>query len=987
MPPTKKKPIYLSNPNDSRIKSYQDSLYVRTKSPQTFAPGNKTRPLTLNEKKFWKDERTGLVPNLVEYDPRSGHIDQGYFGHFKKPEQPYEYVKDTRDKSNIEPLTPKTPKLSIQEQDNTPVVKQLPVKRTGGKFARYPNMKNKIEKFNNFVSGAKSVKQYRGDENLPEAKKGMKKCGCKHTRSKYKYQEGERDIAADKLEYGDGYETALKNNFGNSPVVNTTVNSVAPVVNPVTVKTKKDTVPIKRNIVTSKKDTIPTKKKTYSRIGGEKKIYVEKSPVNSNRNNSREYSSRVKQYINNSLGELIPQRDTTYSLDENTNKMVMHLPTKSNRMWSKKNIGYGYENLTPEEQKQVQYEQKLRQRNDLAKQVEISNSSLKYRKQYPGQERESAKNSVAPAWKMANNVKAFTKSIEGKSGYKYGTKKLTDPPPDKVYNNTYQSYEGNFNLDPYTYKEGNQAGHLNKFTRKSGKENYPFPEYNPGNLNWTKEVSRVDADGNIIKGTSLHSDLNNPLHVMYHTNGKPNFIYKQKDETEERALKRAEVETFGFMSKKERERYVTQKSQKPYFSEEEENKIIDDYIKRNNYKKENLGYKYGTGALAIPEGSAIVTANGGKNKKALMAYKKGNYKLLNSIIEDMPEDNVNKAQAGKKKLKSSSALEYVPANQHKEKYYGKVTDADFDKLRENNPWYDWSNFDPSKEGDVKKFQGAFNKLSASLGSKAKLEVDDKLGEQTATAKVDYMGEEPIPPPKTIPPPTTTGGDDIGKRKEFVTLPSMAEIAARSSILGQGIEGVPENYLKLGRYNYASQLPKTLQENSLAAQSAMENTRDIVGGDAGRYLAQAGSLSASRMKANNAAVVQDTLARQDILNKNVDLGNKEAEINTGLKNQYNTLKGQARSAYNDQLVALGQRVDSATETAQEMSNQRGADDQRMQILKDLGLNYEYKNVDGLMKLVPKVPTNTPAAATTTTTATTADATGKKGLKRLKTYKRN
>jgi hypothetical protein len=37
---------------------------------------------------------------------------------------------------------------------------------------------------------------------------------------------------------------------------------------------------------------------------------------------------------------------------------------------------------------------------------------------------------------------------------------------------------------------------------------------------------------------------------------------------------------------------------------------------------------------------------------------------------------------------------------------------------------------------------------------------------------------------------------------------------------------------------------------------------------------------------------------------------------------------------------------------------------MQVLKDLGLNYEYKNVDGLMKLVPKA----------------------KGAKKLKTYKR-
>jgi hypothetical protein len=115
-----------------------------------------------------------------------------------------------------------------------------------------------------------------------------------------------------------------------------------------------------------------------------------------------------------------------------------------------------------------------------------------------------------------------------------------------------------------------------------------------------------------------------------------------------------------------------------------------------------------------------------------------------------------------------------------------------------------------------------------------------------------------------------------------------------------------------------------------------------------------------------------------------LGNTEAQVNTGLKNQFAALRAQSRANYNNQLVSLGQRIDSAVETGREMANQRYADDQRMQILRDLGLNYEYKNVDGLMKLVPKVPTNTPAAGTTTTTA---DATGKKGLKKLKTYKRN
>ena len=77
-------------------------------------------------------------------------------------------------------------------------------------------------------------------------------------------------------------------------------------------------------------------------------------------------------------------------------------------------------------------------------------------------------------------------------------------------------------------------------------------------------------------------------------------------------------------------------------------------MKNCGCKHPKTKYKYGTGALTIPEGSAIVTANGGKNKQAIAAYKKGNYKLLNNIIEQMPEDNVDKAQAGKKSTKGKT---------------------------------------------------------------------------------------------------------------------------------------------------------------------------------------------------------------------------------------------------------------------------------------------------------------------------------------------
>jgi hypothetical protein len=379
-------------------------------------------------------------------------------------------------------------------------------------------------------------------------------------------------------------------------------------------------------------------------------------------------------------------------------------------------------------------------------------------------------------------------------------------------------------------------------------------------------------------------------------------------------------------------------------------------------------YKYGTGALTIPEGSAIVTANGGKNMQALRAYKKGNYKLLNDIIDDMPEDKVSKADGGNKRLKSSSALGYVPPKQRKSgKYYGGVAAEQFEQLKKNNPWYDWSNFDPSKPGDVKKFQEEFNKISESLGSNARLSVDDKLGEQTATAKVDYTIDTPSKKETDVKTETETetGKKDdtfAGDKKKgnfLANIPSLAEIAARTSVLSRGIENVPENYLTLGRYRYESQLPKTLREIQLAEQRNAESARDVLGGDAGRYLSFRSNLSSEGMKNANDAVIQDTLARQDILNKNVDLGNVEFQTNRALKDQYAQQRAMGRAAYDAQLIGLGQRIDSATETARQMSNQRAVDDIKMNLLKSKDY---YMDPQGNIRM------------------------GKNGLKKVKAYKR-
>jgi hypothetical protein len=438
-------------------------------------------------------------------------------------------------------------------------------------------------------------------------------------------------------------------------------------------------------------------------------------------------------------------------------------------------------------------------------------------------------------------------------------------------------------------------------------------------------------------------------------------------------------------------------------------------------------YKYGTGALTIPEGSAIVTANGGKNMQALMAYKKGNYKLLNSIIEDMPEDNVNKKENGTNNLdvlkkKYSWFNPFTAANTsiggisrttgqtttldpaNNESAYNRldevIREAEgkginiqdmeslqgyiYDTMSDDRKKELWNKYGPTaKESNLS--QEEFMALSDA--EKRKIFVDKMAGARTMFGlEKPVKNVEPNIKPQSLKENLDKNKlpEDKNKfgRRGF-DIPSLAEIGAKASILSQGIEGVPENYLNLDRYSYASQLPKTLREIQLSEQAGRETARDVVGGDAGRYLAQAGNLSAARMKAANDAVVQDTLARQDILNKNVDLSNVELQTNRGLKDQYSQQRAANRGAYNNMLVSLGQSVDTATDVSRLMSNQRAADNQRLSILKSMSDSGNYDivtNPDGTIsysvKQFPK----------TTTVSDTKEEGKKRGAKKLKTYKR-
>jgi hypothetical protein len=110
----------------------------------------------------------------------------------------------------------------------------------------------------------------------------------------------------------------------------------------------------------------------------------------------------------------------------------------------------------------------------------------------------------------------------------------------------------------------------------------------------------------------------------------------------------------------------------------------------------------------------------------------------------------------------SVAIEKVPQGQkQKDGYYGSASENDFQSMIANNPWFDFTSFNPKNKTDVSRFQTEFNKR---VGQGFTLKVDGKLGEQTRTAAL-YMNDPAMP---QTPPSTTSGTTPSGETPETPT---------------------------------------------------------------------------------------------------------------------------------------------------------------------------------------------------------------------------
>jgi hypothetical protein len=258
-------------------------------------------------------------------------------------------------------------------------------------------------------------------------------------------------------------------------------------------------------------------------------------------------------------------------------------------------------------------------------------------------------------------------------------------------------------------------------------------------------------------------------------------------------------------------------------------------------------------------------------------------------------------------------------------------------------------------------------------------MDDLGGARTAygLGAIDKSGNKKEENKDEIEEEVEKKKDDF-KLKKGLNIPSLAKVATQASILSGGVEGVPENYLNLKTPTYVSQLDRTLRENAVAANAAKETIRDASAGNAGNFLSNVGSITGQRFNANAAAVGDDTVARNANMNIGVGIKNDEAKINTDLKNSFAGQRAANRGAYNNLLLSMGDSIDSAADASKLMSNQRGADNQRLAILKSMADSGNYDittNPDGTMSYSVKQPAATKPVAPQA-----------KGNRKLKTYKR-
>jgi hypothetical protein len=258
--------------------------------------------------------------------------------------------------------------------------------------------------------------------------------------------------------------------------------------------------------------------------------------------------------------------------------------------------------------------------------------------------------------------------------------------------------------------------------------------------------------------------------------------------------------------------------------------------------------------------------------------------------------------------RSAEAMENVPAGQRKQAggFYGKVTQEEFADLQAANPWYDWENFDPSNEADVRAYQTEFNKRAKEAGSKARIKVDGKFGEQTASARYEEKKEQPketvsrtakvnevtteetttAVPQQGLPfmgfPPPPVRGEALDPNQ------LLGEFAALSSNVLEPVYA--QTYQPRLRVPYDISL-QAAKNDVIAQNRALQRNPTLQGNPAALALAQAPTYAALN-KLNETEFIANQRMKDQVYSGNLDQLNKARLVNLGIYDKQQDRQAQA-----------------------------------------------------------------------------------------------
>ena len=322
-------------------------------------------------------------------------------------------------------------------------------------------------------------------------------------------------------------------------------------------------------------------------------------------------------------------------------------------------------------------------------------------------------------------------------------------------------------------------------------------------------------------------------------------------------------------------------------------------------------------------------------------YQEGTGDVM-PIDADDPKFNLNEQGA--------KAREFIEGQSETElgtyeKEGEKVGTDEVASLKENNPWFDWENFDPANDADVKRFQEEYN---AKAPEGQKIKVDGKLGAQTASAYIPYeqKPEEPKPEeplsmpememdeeetedegprdtPTEEPPAEETPEGEPAKFRPRMTgtmLQALGPLAAlRKDFTAKSMAPAYAKEIRMGRVNLDP-------ERAAAAQQTQAGSAGISAGLAGpaAFAMQQKNLAAGQ-QAQRGITDQENRANIQIANRekgvNVGIrrGNQQASMTAGQFNVGQQNKAQAMNVQKD-INAMNQLGKIGTQTVKDYNQQ-------------------------------------------------------------------